>query len=240
MKMLRLAWRFKSNSDWNSLLLTTWTSINCRSSRSASPALYYSIQARLSNSFLVPINHISDVVLTTSPNGECNCNAPIKPPLLGYSLFNDCPMRLLNSILVVLGRSPLNSKPTIAEKNEGPIIEEEIISSTVYSSGGDYSNPEAKRATRRNIEMVKPKAKATGYRTEKHRKQQQTFCSDFRWWVSWYWTCKALGEKGTLAQKEMKPGGRCLNSTSFLKKVFAYKQGSVGGSGVGGGGCEGL
>lgn len=44
-------------------------------------------------------------------------------------------------------------------------------------------------------------------------------------------------EKGTLAQKEMKPGGPVPEFDVFSEKVFAYKQGSVGGSGVGGGGC---
>ena len=55
---------------------------------------------------------------------------------------------------------------------------------------------------------------------------------------------KALGikpvkawEKGTLAKKEMKPGGPVPEFDLFSEKVFAYKQGSVGGSGVGGGGC---
>ena len=44
-------------------------------------------------------------------------------------------------------------------------------------------------------------------------------------------------EKGTLAKKEMKPGGMVPEFDVFSEKVFAYKQGSVGGSGVGGGGC---
>jgi hypothetical protein len=44
-------------------------------------------------------------------------------------------------------------------------------------------------------------------------------------------------EKGTLAKKEMKPGGIVPEFDVFSEKVFAYKQGSVGGSGVGGGGC---
>jgi len=55
---------------------------------------------------------------------------------------------------------------------------------------------------------------------------------------------KALGikpvrswEKGTLAKKEMKPGGTVPEFDLFSEKVFSYKQGSVGGSGVGGGGC---
>ncbi|WP_197532051.1 DUF4266 domain-containing protein [Shewanella violacea] len=44
-------------------------------------------------------------------------------------------------------------------------------------------------------------------------------------------------EKGTLAQKAMKPGGVVPEFDRFSEKVFSYKQGSVGGSGVGGGGC---
>lgn len=44
-------------------------------------------------------------------------------------------------------------------------------------------------------------------------------------------------EKGTLADKAMKPGGVVPEFDRFSEKVFSYKQGSVGGSGVGGGGC---
>ncbi len=44
-------------------------------------------------------------------------------------------------------------------------------------------------------------------------------------------------EKGTLAEKAMKPGGVVPEFDRFSEKVFSYKQGSVGGSGVGGGGC---
>lgn len=44
-------------------------------------------------------------------------------------------------------------------------------------------------------------------------------------------------QKGTLAKKEMKPGGVVPEFDVFSEKVFSYKQGSVGGNGVGGGGC---
>ena len=35
----------------------------------------------------------------------------------------------------------------------------------------------------------------------------------------------------------MKPGGPVPEFDLFSEKVFAYKQGAAGGSGVGGGGC---
>lgn len=44
-------------------------------------------------------------------------------------------------------------------------------------------------------------------------------------------------QKGTLAKKSMKPGGEVPEFDVFSEKVFAYKQGSIGGNGVGGGGC---
>ncbi|WP_017221555.1 DUF4266 domain-containing protein [Moritella dasanensis] len=44
-------------------------------------------------------------------------------------------------------------------------------------------------------------------------------------------------QKGTLAKKAMKPGGEVPEFDFFSEKVFAYKQGSIGGNGVGGGGC---
>ena len=44
-------------------------------------------------------------------------------------------------------------------------------------------------------------------------------------------------QKGTLAKKAMKPGGEGPEFDVFSEKVFAYKQGSIGGNGVGGGGC---
>ena len=44
-------------------------------------------------------------------------------------------------------------------------------------------------------------------------------------------------QKGTLAKKAMKPGGEVPEFDVFSEKVFAYKQGSIGGNGVGGGGC---
>ena len=44
-------------------------------------------------------------------------------------------------------------------------------------------------------------------------------------------------EKGILAKKEMKPGGLVPEFGIFSSKVFSYKQSSLGGNGVSGGGC---
>ncbi|AGH80104.1 hypothetical protein PCNPT3_00810 [Psychromonas sp. CNPT3] len=44
-------------------------------------------------------------------------------------------------------------------------------------------------------------------------------------------------EKGVLAKKEMKPGGLAPEFGIFSNKVFSYKQSSLGGNGVSGGGC---
>lgn len=43
--------------------------------------------------------------------------------------------------------------------------------------------------------------------------------------------------KGTLAKDEMKPGGRLPTMTKFATKVFASKENTRGGTGIGGGGC---
>lgn len=45
-------------------------------------------------------------------------------------------------------------------------------------------------------------------------------------------------QKGTLAKKAMKPGGEVPEFDVFSEKVFAYKQGSIGGNGGGGCGCN--
>ena len=59
-----------------------------------------------------------------------------------------------------LGRKPIKQQISSAgEKNDNLTIEEEIISSTIYSSNGIYSNQELKHSAGRNIEMIKPKAK---------------------------------------------------------------------------------
>ncbi|PTO74683.1 DUF4266 domain-containing protein [Vibrio splendidus] len=158
----------------------------------------------------------------------------IKVTLVGLLAIPMTANATLELDLSGLGKKTVEQQAT--DKNEGPLVEEEIISSTVYSSGGDYSNQEAKRATRRNIEMVKPKAKQLVIEQkapeESNKPSALAFVDEF------------LGiepvkpwEKGTLAQKEMKPGGTVPEFDVFSEKVFAYKQGSVGGSGVGGGGC---
>ncbi|MEZ8235975.1 DUF4266 domain-containing protein [Vibrio splendidus] len=161
----------------------------------------------------------------------------IKVTLVGLLAIPMMANATLELDLSGLGKKPAEQQTSNSSaKNEGPIVEEEIISNTVYSSGGDYSNPEAKRATRRNIEMVKPKAKQLVIEQkapeESNKPSALAFVDEF------------LGiepvkpwEKGTLAQKEMKPGGTVPEFDVFSEKVFAYKQGSVGGSGVGGGGC---
>jgi len=112
-------------------------------------------------------------------------------------------------------------------------MEEDVISSKVYSSDGTTVG------ARRNVEMVKPNSSqlklAKSKPNEKPKKNDKSALA---------FVDEALGikpvkawEKGTLAKKEMKPGGPVPEFDLFSEKVFAYKQGSVGGSGVGGGGC---
>ena len=43
--------------------------------------------------------------------------------------------------------------------------------------------------------------------------------------------------KSTLAKDEMKPGGRMPTMNKFGTKVFASKENTRGGTGIGGGGC---
>ncbi|MFA0071848.1 hypothetical protein AB4344_28960, partial [Vibrio breoganii] len=77
----------------------------------------------------------------------------IKATLVGLFAIPMTANAALELDLSGLGKKPTEQQTSNSSTNsDGPIIEEEIISSTVYSSGGDYSNPEAKRATRRNIE----------------------------------------------------------------------------------------
>ncbi|MEZ9652703.1 DUF4266 domain-containing protein [Vibrio lentus] len=161
----------------------------------------------------------------------------IKATLVGLLAIPMTANAALELDLSGLGNKPVEQQTSNNNTNsDGPIVEEEIISSTVYSSGGDHSNQEAKRATRRKIEMVKPKAKQLVIEQKapevSNKPSALAFVDEF------------LGiepvkpwEKGTLAQKEMKPGGPVPEFDVFSEKVFAYKQGSVGGSGVGGGGC---
>jgi len=108
-------------------------------------------------------------------------------------------------------------------------IEEEVISAQVYTSG------ETDIGIRRNVELVRPTTAQLQLKQPKAVKENKS---------AFEFVDKALGikpvkswEKGTLAQKEMKPGGPVPEFDLFSEKVFAYKQGSVGGSGVGGGGC---
>lgn len=120
------------------------------------------------------------------------------------------------------------AKPVQAQViDDSGIFEEEVISSKVYSSDG------AMPSARRKVEMVKPST--AQLKLDKPKKENKS---------SLEFVDKALGikpvkpwEKGTLAKKEMKPGGPVPEFDLFSEKVFAYKQGSVGGSGVGGGGC---
>ena len=110
-------------------------------------------------------------------------------------------------------------------------VEEEVISSQVYTSG------RSEVGVRRNIELVKPKAE--NLNLPKLTPKAETNDTSALAFVD-----EALGieavkpwQKGTLAKKEMKPGGPVPEFDLFSEKVFSYKQGSVGGSGVGGGGC---
>ena len=136
-----------------------------------------------------------------------------------------------------LGKKPVEQQTSNnSTNNDGPIVEEEIISSTVYSSGGTHSNQTTKSATRRNIDMVTPKAKQL---VIKEKAPEETNKPSALAFVDEFLGIEPVKpwEKGTLAQKEMKPGGPVPEFDVFSEKVFAYKQGSVGGSGVGGGGC---
>ena len=136
-----------------------------------------------------------------------------------------------------LGKKPVEQRTSNNSTNsDGPIVEEEIISSTVYSSGGTHSNQTTKSTTRRNIDMVTPKAKQL---VIKEKAPEETNKPSALAFVDEFLGIEPVKpwEKGTLAQKEMKPGGPVPEFDVFSEKVFAYKQGSVGGSGVGGGGC---
>jgi len=136
-----------------------------------------------------------------------------------------------------LGKKSVEQQTSNNSTNsDGPIVEEEIISGTVYSSGGTHSNQTTKSATRRNIDMVTPKAKQL---VIKKKEPEETNKPSALAFVDEFLGIKPVKpwEKGTLAQKEMKPGGPVPEFDVFSEKVFAYKQGSVGGSGVGGGGC---
>ncbi|NOI79326.1 DUF4266 domain-containing protein [Vibrio tubiashii] len=112
---------------------------------------------------------------------------------------------------------------------QSDLIEEEVISTRVYTSG------QSDIGMRRNVELVRPTTAQLQLKKPKVVKENKS---------AFEFVDKALGikpvkswEKGTLAKKEMKPGGPVPEFDLFSEKVFAYKQGSVGGSGVGGGGC---
>ncbi|NOH53539.1 DUF4266 domain-containing protein [Vibrio coralliilyticus] len=127
-----------------------------------------------------------------------------------------------------LGKKPIKSETTSAVTSESS-LEEEVISSQVYTSGS------SEIGVRRNVELVKPKPKELKIVKPKPVNNEKS---------SLAFVDEALGiepvkpwEKGTLAKKEMKPGGPVPEFDLFSEKVFAYKQGSVGGGGVGGGGC---
>lgn len=149
-----------------------------------------------------------------------NCATYIVLAALSPSLALSAPQVDLSG----LGKAkPVQTQVT----NDSGIIEEEVISSKVYSSDG--TSP----SVRRKVEMVKPNK--TQLKLSKPKKENKSMFE---------FVDKALGikpvkpwEKGTLAKKEMKPGGPVPEFDLFSEKVFAYKQGSVGGSGVGGGGC---
>ncbi|MDN3612290.1 DUF4266 domain-containing protein [Vibrio ostreicida] len=107
--------------------------------------------------------------------------------------------------------------------------EEEVISSQVYTSG------RSEIGARRNVELAKPTADDLHLDAPKPVVNQPSALA---------FVDEALGinpvkpwQKGTLAKKEMKPGGPVPEFDLFSEKVFSYKQGSVGGGGVGGGGC---
>ncbi|AIS57622.1 DUF4266 domain-containing protein [Vibrio coralliilyticus] len=128
--------------------------------------------------------------------------------------------------LSLLGKKPSQTTETSVS---GSSIEEEVISGQVYTSGS------SEIGARRNVELVKPQAKDLTLNKPKAVANEKSALA---------FVDEALGiepvkpwEKGTLAKKEMKPGGPVPEFDLFSEKVFSYKQGSVGGSGVGGGGC---
>ncbi|MFS1441847.1 MULTISPECIES: DUF4266 domain-containing protein [unclassified Vibrio] len=164
----------------------------------------------------------------------------IKASLIGLLAIPMTANAALELDLSGLGKKPVeqqaSNNSTNSTNSDGPIVEEEIISSTVYSSSGTHSNQTTKSATRRNIDMVTPKAKQL---VIKEKAPEETNKPSALAFVDEFLGIEPVKpwEKGTLAQKEMKPGGPVPEFDVFSEKVFAYKQGSVGGSGVGGGGC---
>lgn len=139
--------------------------------------------------------------------------------------------------------SGLNDKPRIAIEHapstkivvSNPRYQvTENVSSTVYGSQSATNGlPNAKaKAKAESLTLSLPTIAASTVETPKPDVSMLAFIDD---WLGiepvkpW--------EKGTLAKKEMKPGGIVPEFDVFSEKVFAYKQGSVGGSGVGGGGC---
>ncbi|MGF1753178.1 DUF4266 domain-containing protein [Vibrio makurazakiensis] len=128
-----------------------------------------------------------------------------------------------------LGKKPIKEQVSVSKNGN---YEEEVISSTIYNSA------DSDLGTRRNIELIKPTSEQLSLKEKANTEPEQEQPSALAF------VDEALGikpvkpwEKGTLAKKEMKPGGPVPEFDVFSEKVFAYKQGSVGGSGVGGGGC---
>ncbi len=152
-----------------------------------------------------------------------------KTLLVGTLLLPAIAMASSKVDLSHLGNKPVKEQITTTKSGNH---EEEIISSKVYNSAN------SNLGVRRNIELVKPSSEQflleenSAIEPEEDKPSALAFVDE------------ALGidpvkpwEKGTLATKEMKPGGLIPEFDVFSEKVFAYKQGSVGGSGVGGGGC---
>ncbi|MBU2896693.1 DUF4266 domain-containing protein [Vibrio hepatarius] len=125
-------------------------------------------------------------------------------------------------------KKPTKTEPTVKQDS----MEEEVISSQVYTSGS------SEIGLRRNIELVKPKAGGLSLPRAEQPKPVSNETSALAF-VDEVLGIEAVKpwQKGTLAKKEMKPGGEIPEFDLFSEKVFSYKQGSVGGSGVGGGGC---
>lgn len=120
------------------------------------------------------------------------------------------------------------SKETKKVVENPDYYEEEVISTQVYQSSGDDVG------ARRSVEFIKPTQGEIKLTTAEQPAQESLFAP-----VDEFLGIEPVKpwQKGTLAKKEMKPGGIVAEFDVFSEKVFAYKQGSVGGSGVGGGGC---
>lgn len=139
------------------------------------------------------------------------------------------PMTTLAGPKVDLSQLGKNKPQAEQLETSSGLVEEEVISNQVYRSGS------SDLGLRRNVELVRPTSEQLKLKKAKAAKENKSALE---------FVDKALGikpvkawQKGTLAKKEMKPGGPVPEFDLFSEKVFSYKQGSVGGSGVGGGGC---